>query len=200
MVCNLMDQRSRSESKSGTSPSFSKDECQLGNKMLNEIFMGCVLRAREEDGHVTWLSRTARTRKPCLLPKSTSKDSHTKQTHMKKLFHFHVRTELSKCSIAFVLTVAKHPLGETALQDEERRGKRRKIYSSKRKTENTSGACVETSSHEVHRSTLFVPKEETFLIRMRYVDVMMQTRTSNDNASRQTLNDCWDAAWGGCTL
>ena len=199
MVCNLTDQRSRSESKSGTRSSLSKDECHLGNKMLNDIFMGCVLRAREEDGHVTWSSRTAKTRKPCLVPKSTSKDSHTKQTHMKKLFHFHVRTELSKCSIAFAWR--KHPLGETVLQDEERRGKRRKNHSSKRKTETTSGACVETSPHEVHRSTLFVPKEKkTVLIHMGYVDLMRQTRTSNDNASKQTLNFCWNAEWRGCTL
>ena len=150
-------------------------------------------------GMGTWLGYRGLRRRANSLPKSSSKESHTKQTHMKKLFHFHVRTELSKCSIAFALTVAKHPLGETVLQDEERRGKRRKNHS-KRKTETTSGACVETSSHEVHRSTLFVPKEETFLSQTRYVDLMRQTRTSNDNALKQTLNDCWNAEWGGCTL
>ena len=39
---------------------------------------------------------------------------------------------------------------------------------------------------------LYVMKDETFLIPMKYVDVVRQTRTSMNNASEHTLNDYWN--------
>ena len=53
-----------------------------------------------------------------------------------------------------------------------------------------SGAFIHRK-HEKHRSKLYIPNEETFLIPLKYVDVMRQTRTSKDNASEHTLNGYW---------
>ena len=53
---------------------------------------------------------------------------------------------------------------------------------------------------------LYVPEKVSFLITLRYVDVMRQTNTDLEHAAESTVNDCWNVAgtpmlsngWVGC--
>ena len=45
---------------------------------------------------------------------------------------------------------------------------------------------------EAHRTKLYVSGDTTFSMPLTYDDVMRQTRTFIENASEDTLNDCWD--------
>ena len=49
----------------------------------------------------------------------------------------------------------------------------------------------DTSFDEVHRSTSYVPSEETFPLQLKYVDMIWQTRTGIDHVSERTVNDYW---------
>ena len=55
---------------------------------------------------------------------------------MKKLIHFHVRTELSKSSIALALTAVKYPRAATLSKMNRKTWKKQAL----KRTENTSGA------------------------------------------------------------
>ena len=72
--------------------------------------------------------------------------------------------------------------------------------SCKTKSEGENGNCLWSMRGDfISRSTsinVVRPKRTNILHSYECVDLMRQTRTSNDNASRQTLNDCWDAEWG----
>ena len=63
-------------------------------------FDGSVILFGARYGQVTCLWQSAGTWNTCLHPKSTSEDSCIKKAYMKKLVHFHARTELSKSSVA----------------------------------------------------------------------------------------------------
>ena len=47
--------------------------------------------------------------------------------------------------------------------------------------------------HVVHRVKLYVPKEESFPILLKYIDITRTTYTSLDVLLEKQIEDCWNA-------
>ena len=114
---------------------------------------------RVENGQAISLSRIAKTSRTCQPPTFTSNGSTTKKLHKKEPSCPHVHTKLSNSSIFLHLHAAKCPLEETLEQDEKE--EEDTLFEEADGKVFWSGGSI-WRRHEVHRSTLYVPKEETF--------------------------------------
>ena len=132
---------------------------------------------RGEDGQATCSSRIAKTSRTCQPPIFSSNVSSTRTSHKKESCCLHVQSHLPNFSIVLSLPRGEMPAMRNMKKME------RALFS-----EQESGD-VKYRQHEVHRTMLYLQSETTFPIPMTYVDVMVQTRTSIDNASERTLND-----------
>ena len=61
-------------------------------------------------------------------------------------------------------------------------------------TESRGGAEARDLSHNEPRVQLFVPKEETFSIPLKYIDVARSTHTDLDVMQEKRIDDYWNAS------